>query len=81
MACKTCDHTMQNVNNGQPPVFWCPRCGTLKSKGMVPEFQAPKTAGLLSRWVSQVDRGDLDGVDLALMVDSEEAVTQVDGKE
>ena len=42
MACKTCDHTMQRVNGGEPPVFWCPRCGTLKSKGGVPEFEAPK---------------------------------------
>ena len=41
MACKTCDHTMQRVNNGEPPVFWCPRCGTLKTKDMV--HGAPET--------------------------------------
>ena len=28
MSCPTCDHTMESVCDG---VFWCPRCGTLKS--------------------------------------------------
>jgi hypothetical protein len=40
MAC-LCDHTMQKVNNGNPSVFWCPRCGTIKTEGCVPEFEAP----------------------------------------
>ena len=40
MAC-LCDHTMQKVNDGNPKVFWCPRCGTLKTEGCVPEFEAP----------------------------------------
>lgn len=44
MACQTCDHTMQRVNDGTPHVFWCPRCGTLKFESMVsPEqFEEPK---------------------------------------
>jgi len=29
MACPTCDHTLQNIN-AKPPIFWCPRCGTIK---------------------------------------------------
>lgn len=41
MSCITCDHTMQRVNGGNPPVFWCPRCGTIKTGGGVPEFEAP----------------------------------------
>lgn len=45
MACETCDHTMQLVTGGDPPVFWCPRCGTLKIKGGVPEFEAPMVIG------------------------------------
>ncbi len=28
MSCPTCDHTMQRVGQG---VFWCPRCGTLRT--------------------------------------------------
>lgn len=28
MACPTCDHTMQKCTDN---VYWCPRCGTLKS--------------------------------------------------
>lgn len=31
MACKTCDHTMQNIGtNGSNPIFWCLRCGSIK---------------------------------------------------
>ena len=41
MACTSCDHTMQQVNNGYPSVFWCQRCGTIKSQGEVPEFTEP----------------------------------------
>lgn len=43
MACRTCDHTMQRVNEGvNPKVFWCPRCGTLKMEPGVPKFEEPK---------------------------------------
>ncbi len=45
MACETCDHTMQRVNGGKPSVFWCPRCGTLKTERIIPgerSFEAPK---------------------------------------
>ncbi len=42
MACPTCDHTMQNVgDNGGRTVFWCPRCGGLKTRSAVPEFEPP----------------------------------------
>ncbi len=45
MACKTCDHTMQKVNDGDNPrVFWCPNCGTIKSEGHMPEFAQPRIA-------------------------------------
>ena len=42
MSCKTCNHTMQRVNDGLPKVFWCPRCGTLKSEVGYPEYEEPK---------------------------------------
>ena len=42
MACQTCDHTMQRVNAGEPPTFWCSRCGTLYTLGMVPEYEPPR---------------------------------------
>ena len=42
MACANCDHTMQGVGEtGGRHVFWCPRCGTLKMIGAVPEFESP----------------------------------------
>ena len=34
MSCPTCDHTMQNLGLAQSGarVFWCPRCGSLKTE-------------------------------------------------
>jgi hypothetical protein len=32
---------MQKVNEGVPPVFWCPFCGTIKIENGVPEFESP----------------------------------------
>ena len=37
MSCPTCDHTMQRL---PLHIFWCPRCGTLKTPGEREE--APK---------------------------------------
>jgi len=55
MVCRTCDHTMQRVNEGiKPKVFWCPRCGTLKSEDCVPEFAKPKTVERLVRWADDL---------------------------
>lgn len=31
MACPTCDHTMRSVGGVGYVVFWCPRCGTIKT--------------------------------------------------
>jgi len=42
MACPACDHTMQCIVDG---VFWCSRCGTLKTDGAVPEYELPKLVG------------------------------------
>ena len=60
MPCKTCDHTMQRVNNGEPRVFWCPRCGTLKTDGAVPVFEAPRLAA---------GAGELRAVDVAAVAE------------
>lgn len=40
--CPTCGVTIQKVNDGIPRVWWCPRCGTIKSEGGVPEHEAPR---------------------------------------
>lgn len=40
--CPTCGVTMQKVNDGVPRTFWCPRCGTLKMEGGMPEHEAPR---------------------------------------
>ncbi len=31
MACPTCDHTMQNLGVNGQKIFWCNRCGTIKT--------------------------------------------------
>ncbi len=42
MACPTCSHTVQRVNEGvSSKVWWCPRCGTIKMDA-VPESEEPK---------------------------------------
>ena len=42
MSCPTCDCTMQRLDTACPIfIFWCPRCGTLKTEGNVPESEAP----------------------------------------
>lgn len=46
MACTTCDHKMQKVGvMPEPytgvPLFWCPRCGTLKAN-VVKDDDVPK---------------------------------------
>ena len=47
MACNNCDHTMQNTGeNGGRQVYWCPRCGTLKTQGGVPEYETPTNSHL-----------------------------------
>lgn len=46
MACPSCDHTMQNIGIVNPevqtPLYWCPRCGTLKSNGSGEGNYTPK---------------------------------------
>ncbi len=46
MACPACDHTMQNLGLTADRVFWCPRCGTIKSGDCV---QHTKIVGACSR--------------------------------
>jgi len=60
MVCKTCDHTMQRVNGGEPKVFWCPRCGTLKTEGMVPEEDVPKIVGRAHALCTTLDEASDD---------------------
>ena len=53
MACPTCDHTVHKVGvmpepHSRCPLFWCPRCGTLKANIVIQEHERPK---LVSRAV------------------------------
>ena len=45
MACPTCDHTMRcvgHMSNHEVPLFWCPRCGTLKANVIVDQDDIPR---------------------------------------
>lgn len=50
MACQTCDHTVHKVGvmcepYNDVPLFWCPRCGTLKANVVIQEGEAPSLIG------------------------------------
>lgn len=53
MACKTCGHTMEKCGEttDSGPVFWCPRCGTIKhcwrSNGAGVEWLVPRGIALV----------------------------------
>jgi hypothetical protein len=38
---------MQLVNGGEPRVWWCPNCGSLKTEGRTPEHEAPRIATMM----------------------------------
>jgi len=47
MSCPTCDHTMEKVGDMATPydgvpLFWCPRCGTLKANVIRENHLVPK---------------------------------------
>ncbi len=51
MACPVCEHTMHNVGvmpepYTKVPLFWCPRCGTLKGNVVTEENESPS----IVRW-------------------------------
>jgi len=71
MACQTCDHTMQKVNDGKPPTFWCPRCGTIKSEGSVPEFEEPKLVERAKKLAQADEDADPRGHDLVRLAVAE----------
>jgi hypothetical protein len=61
---------MQRVNNGEPPVFWCPRCGTLKMTGGVPEFEEPKLVDRATRLCAMCEGDPLTESLLAAVAES-----------
>lgn len=79
MSCPTCDHTMHNLglSNGGARVFWCPRCGSLKteSPGRENDFvetEMPKLVKLV-RSVSLVPKNDCVGVPFRQWYEIDEA--------
>lgn len=57
MACPTCDHTMHRIGVCRPPyesvpVFWCPRCGTLKANVVTEKDEVPYLVGRVAEFAS-----------------------------
>lgn len=53
MPCPCCNHTVHNLGLDQAGrrVFWCPRCGTLKTESTTfEEHQIPRWSRLLKAW-------------------------------
>ncbi len=62
MPCPKCDHTLQNLGLDKPgrTVFWCPRCGTLKTElhhmGKTYEtHETPKAVECMRAFVMMID--------------------------
>jgi Zn-finger nucleic acid-binding protein len=54
MACPTCSHTMQNLGVESERVFWCPRCGTIKTvRGERESVEAPRWIRLAAEDLSE----------------------------
>jgi Zn-finger nucleic acid-binding protein len=55
MACPSCDHTMNRVNHTQDlvPVFWCPRCGTIKVDRVESDVYSPRIIEKAKTYVEQ----------------------------
>lgn len=48
MACPVCNHTMQNIGATGQRIFWCPRCGTLKTESAsYSEHEVPRWIRIL----------------------------------
>ena len=60
MACPTCNHTMQSVGEIELGwrIYWCQRCGTLKTKGAIPEHEAPMLVERVRRFRNICNGGD-----------------------
>ena len=63
MACPKCDHTMHKVGVCLPPytevpIFWCPRCGTLKANIVTGEDESPTLVDRVERFADQFGEDD-----------------------
>ena len=70
MACQTCDHSVHKVGVMPPPytevpLFWCPRCGTLRANVVNGEDESPKLVERLRAFVAGLpDEDFMDGEDI-----------------
>lgn len=62
MSCPTCDHTMINVGKwdtaGLCPLFWCPRCGTIRCHNAEAD-RAPHLVAYCRNLARDVARADV----------------------
>lgn len=81
MACPTCDHTMHCIVTG---VFWCPRCGTVKSNPCWPaetsaSVEVPKLVERTREYAARLGEAVIsEGEDSGVILLSQEAPTLYD---
>ena len=82
MACQTCGHTVHKVGvMPEPytgvPLFWCPRCGTLKANVITEQHEPPKLVERVIKFAGNLTDEDNDliheferlGIRESIMVD------------
>jgi uncharacterized Zn finger protein len=63
MSCPTCDHTMQEVAlDGPTALFWCERCGTIKSSHPRPQGRTMGVPKLVERCRSYAREFDKENI-------------------
>lgn len=76
MACPTCLHTMQSVGDG---VFWCPRCGSIRTVRLETEPCVPKLVARVREYADRLGEAVIsEGEDSGVIMLSQEAPTQYD---
>lgn len=71
MRCPTCSHTMQGLTTYPEPVFWCPRCGTIRRVAYATadgqevgrqEDERPKLVDRVRRYMAEIGAGGPGGL-------------------
>jgi hypothetical protein len=71
MPSPACRHTMQNLGATRDRIFWCPRCGTVKSDtGGFENVNRPALVGLVATAEEMTVRTSVDGCSVQFAVPS-----------
>ena len=60
MPCPICDHTMQSLDGDRFGWWWCPRCGSIKSKQPDIPPVAPKLVETVREYLKRAPQLDVE---------------------